>query len=351
MAGALQGFSAWLNGISLHLLIVAVFVAALLTPVLTLIHELGHAAVALTRTEGLVTVRVGRSPAAWQMRFGRLRLQLSPRPARNEPAGLATVHARLGFVGRIVFLVAGPIADAAAAGAILALAIYARSTMFQIVGVLLLAAALLSFVPSEHRGFRSDGRRLLDELCGRNPRQPPRSALEVSLEETHARWVVLFSHMKQVPDWKRLARLLAAAPIALGYAPDDRSPGHEALCKVAYGGWSWREAERRHPERLRQPVLDALHEATRSGAVEPLLTTRAATALAASDIDLSSACPGSSEAERQAFLAAAFERLPKRLVDNTPIGHRTFAWRYGLALHDIQRRQGPSRASGDETLS
>lgn len=351
MAAALQAFGDWMDGTSLPLVIAAFLVAALLTPVLTLIHELGHAAVALTRTEGLVTVRLGRSPASWQMRFGRLRFQLSLRPAHNEPAGLATVHARLSSAGRIVFLMAGPIADAAAAGAILALAIYARSTMFEIVGVLLLAAALLSFVPSEHRGFRSDGRRLLDELCGRNACQPPRPALEASLEETHTRWVVLFSHMKQVPDWKRLARLLAAAPTALGYAPDDRSPAHEALCKVAYGGWSWREAERGHPARLRQPVLDALHEATKSGAVEPLLTTRAASALAASDIDLSPACPGSSEGERQAFLAAAFERLPKRLVDNTPNGHRTFAWRYGLALHDIERLQGPSRASGDQTLS
>ncbi len=298
-----------------------------------------------------MTVRVGRSPAAWQMRFGRLRFQLSLRPARNEPAGLATVHAKLSFAGRIAFLMAGPIADAAAAAAILALAIYARSTMFQIVGVLLLAAALISFVPSEHRGFRSDGRRLLDELRGRSAPQPPRSALESSLEETHARWVVLFSHMKQVPDWKRLARQLAAAPTALGYAPDDRGPAHQALCKVAYGGWSWRESERGHPERLRQPVLDALHEATKSGAIEPLLTARAASALAASDIDLSPACPGSSEAERQAFLAAAFERLPKRLVDNTSIGHRTFAWRYGLALHDVECLRVPSRASGDRTLS
>lgn len=340
-----------MNGISPHLLIEAVLVAVLLAPLLALIHELGHAAVALSRTEGLVTVRVGRSPAAWQMRVGRLRFQLSLRPARNEPAGLATAHARLNFAGRLAFLMAGPTADAAAAAAILALATYARSTMFQVVGVLLLVAALLNFVPSEHRGFPSDGRRLLDALRRRNAPQPPRSTLEDSLEETHTRWVVLFSHMKQVPDWKQLARLLAAAPAALGYAPDDRGLAHEALCKVAYGGWSWREAERGHPERLRQPVLDALHEATKSGAVEPLLTARAASALAASDTDLSPACPGSSEAERQAFLSAAFERLPKRLVDNTPIRHRTFAWRYGLALHDIERLRGASRAAGDRTLS
>jgi hypothetical protein len=340
-----------MNGISPDLLIPAFFVAALLTPVLTLIHELGHAAVALTRTEGLVTVRVGRSPAAWQMRFGRLHFQLSLRPARNEPAGLATVHARLSSAGRIAFLVAGPIADAAAAAAILALAIYARSTTFQIVGLLLLVAALLNFVPSERRGFRSDGRRLLDELRGRNAPQRPRSALESSLEETHTRWVAFFSHMKQVPDWKRLARLLTVAPTALGYAPNDRGAAHQALCKVAYGGWSWRESERGNPERLRQPVLDALHEATKSGAVEPLLTARAASTLAASNIDLSPACPGSSEAERQAFLSAAFERLPKRLVDHTSNDQRMFAWRYGIALHDIERLRGPSRASGDRTLS
>jgi hypothetical protein len=326
-----------MNGISPHLLMVAVVVAFLLAPLLVLIHELGHAAVALTRTEGLVTVRVGRSPAAWQMRFGRLRLHLNPWPGRNEPAGVATVHARFGFAGRIAFFIAGPIAGIAAASATLALAIHARSGIFQIVGVLWLIWTLSDIVPSGRNAFRNDGRRLLDELRSRDESRPPISALEASLAETRARWIVLFTDMRQIPDWQRLARLLVAAPTALGFAPEDRGHAHQALCKVAYAGWCWREAERGQPERLRQPVLDAIHAATKTGAVEPLLTARAANAVAASNTDLSLACPGDSEAERQAFLCSAFEHLPKTLADSSPIGHRAFAWRYGLALHDVER--------------
>jgi hypothetical protein len=250
---------------------------------------------------------------------------------------MATVHARFGFGGRIAFLIAGPGAEAAAAAAILALAIHTRSSTFQIVGVLWLIVALSNLVPSERNGFRSDGRRLLDELRSRGARRPPISTLEGSLAETRARWIVLFTDMKQIPDWQRLARLLLGAPIALGFPAEDRSDTHQALCKVAYAGWCWRAAERGHPERLRQPVLDAIHAATKTGAVEPLLTARAANAVAASDTDLSLACPGDSEVEQQAFLRTAFERLPKTLADSTPIGHRTFAWRYGLALHDVER--------------
>jgi hypothetical protein len=326
-----------MNGSDPRRVTVALVVAALLEPLLTLIHELAHATVALTQTEGLVTVRVGRSPAAWRMRLGRLQLALHPRPGRNEPAGLATVYAKLGFGVRIAFFLAGPLAHSAAATAILVLAIHAQSTTFQIVGVLLLVMALRNLVPRERNGHPSDGRRLLDELRNRGAPQPPTSVLEASLAETRTRWWVLFTHIKQIPDWQRLGSLLAAAPTALGYAPEDRSDSHAALCKVAYAGWCWREAERGQPERLRQPVLDAIHAATRTGALEPLLTARAANALAASSTDLSLGCPGDSDAERQAFLSAAFERLPKHLADSTPIGFRTFAWRYGLALHDVER--------------
>jgi hypothetical protein len=255
---------------------------------------------------------------------------------------LATVYARLGFRGRIAYLVAGPAAEAGAATLVLLLAIHTHSSTFQLVGVLLLGDALINLVPRERHGFRSDGGRLLDALSGSGAPRRPTSTLEDCLAETRSRWFVLFSDIRQIRDWERLARLLAAAPTALGYAQKDRKDIAQALWKVAFAGWCWREAERGQPERLRQPVLDAIHQATKTGALEPLLTARAANALAASNTDLSLGCPGDSEAERQAFLSAAFEYLPKPLADSTPIGFRSFAWRYGLALHDVDRLRRPN---------
>ena len=71
---------------------------------------------------------------------------------------------------------------------------------------------------------------------------------------------------------------------------------------------------------------------------------------ATKNTDLSLGCPGNSDAERQAFLSAAFERLPKPLADSVPIGFRTFAWRYGLALHDVERlrRSSPGDRSHEQ---
>jgi hypothetical protein len=218
--------------------------------------------------------------------------------------------------------------------------------MFQIVGVFLLGDALINLVPHERHGFRSDGGRLLDAFNGRNAPQAPASPLQDCLAETRSRWLVLYSDIRQLPDWERLARLLTAAPTALGYTTGGGGDMEQTLWKVAFAGWCWREAERGQPERLRQSILDAIHAATKTGALEPLLTARAANALAASDTDLSLGCPGDSNADRQAFLSAAFECLPTSLAP-APIAQRRFAWRYGLALHDVERARrplhGPSR--------
>ena len=56
-------------------------------PLLVLVHELGHAAVGLAATDGLVSVRVGRTPGWFRGRVGRLAFELSPLPVRDAPHG------------------------------------------------------------------------------------------------------------------------------------------------------------------------------------------------------------------------------------------------------------------------
>lgn len=340
----LQGFNDWMNGGGTLILIAGCVTAALLAPALVLVHELGHATVGLVRTEGLVKVRVGRSPARWRLRLGRLDLELNPVPARNAPAGLAMMYARFGVGTKVALALAGPLAQAGAAGLVLLFGLHEHSTLLATVGVLWLIEAALNLVPRERNGLRSDGAYLLDALRG--ARAAPRVALNgsttapfmQSLADTYSRWLVLFSDPNSAVKTARRARLLGGAPVALGYGPDDQSTIPLGLWRLAFAGWCWREVEHGEPERLREVALDAVHTATRSGAFEPNLTALAARSLATSAAELGLASPGANDAERKAFLAAAFRQVPTALRPAViPEQQQRFAFRYGVALHDVER--------------
>lgn len=66
-------------------LVAIVLVVTVLLPILTLVHELGHAAVALRVSEGPVEVHVGRAPAQLRFRVGRLLVSFSALPPRGVP--------------------------------------------------------------------------------------------------------------------------------------------------------------------------------------------------------------------------------------------------------------------------
>src|SRR5438552_11847175 len=84
-------------------------------PFFTLMHEFAHAAVALTATDGLVVIRVGKSPAWIRGRTGRLAFELSPLPERKNAPGTAMTYARMSAPAQIAYSVAGSAAHAFAA--------------------------------------------------------------------------------------------------------------------------------------------------------------------------------------------------------------------------------------------
>jgi hypothetical protein len=85
-------------------------------------------------------------------------------------------------------------------------------------------------------------------------------------------------------------------------------------------------------------VLDAVHSATTAGAVEPNLTGLATRALATGTTDLGLASPGADDNERTRFLDTAFLRLPAAVrLPSIPEAQQRFAFRYGVALRDIER--------------
>jgi hypothetical protein len=105
--------------------VAVVLVVAVLLPILTLLHELGHAVVALRVSEGPVHVQVGRPPAQLRFRIGRLQVSFSPLPARGMPfAGLCLFQRTSRSVVReLVLLLAGPAMSALAAVALAAAAV------------------------------------------------------------------------------------------------------------------------------------------------------------------------------------------------------------------------------------
>jgi hypothetical protein len=93
------------------------FIAAefLVMPLVTLVHEMGHAAVALRVSSGIVVVVVGKPSTAFQVLFERLkviwspvpeRLTLSPRPAGACRYDQADVKPR----DQMLVTLAGPLA-------------------------------------------------------------------------------------------------------------------------------------------------------------------------------------------------------------------------------------------------
>ena len=342
MDRGLQSFTDWMNGGGVGSLVVTLALVASSVPLIVLIHELGHAVVGLIRTEGLVNVRVGRTPPRWRTRLGRLELELNPVLARNSPAGLAKVYAESGVGTQVALILAGPLAEAAAGAVILVVGVHLRLGLAAIVGGFWILNALLNLVPRTRHGRSSDGACLVAALRkARTAPREPAGSLERTLADTFSRWVVQFTTAKGSVQTPRRMGLLGGAPVALGHAPDDRGTLAVSLWRLAYAGWCWREVEHGDFARIREAALDAVHAATTAGAVEPNLTGLATRTLATGTTDLALASPGVDDDERRRFLDTALLRIPTAVrLPSIPEEHQRFAFRYGIALHDVERVRG-----------
>ncbi|KZN24264.1 hypothetical protein A4G99_07505 [Haladaptatus sp. R4] len=98
--------------------IIAVYL--FLVPLVMLVHELGHAIVALLLTDGTVTVTVGGE--RYRRQFGRFSLRFSPHGWREWWYGFCRYETPPRRpLGRVLFSLAGPLATAVSLAVILAL--------------------------------------------------------------------------------------------------------------------------------------------------------------------------------------------------------------------------------------
>ena len=294
-----------------------------------LTHELGHAAIGLTRTDGLVRVRVGRSPGVWRGRLRRLSLELHPLPARNEPDGVATTHAHFGQASAVLYALAGPCAGCLAALALLLLGIRSHFEPFTIVAGFIFFAELSNLLPSDKHGVRSDGavlRELLHTSCPPRPAHP--------LADVSARFLVLVTDARGTLAGGTGGVLLKVLN-ALDRDPNDRnSPEAVGLVRMAFSGWCWREAERGDTAPIRDSVLDARHRAVLMGLSQADVAGWAAAELARKT-DLAAASP-SPDALEYGFRRARWSRF----TDGVPEQHAEFAFRFGVAMHDVRTIAG-----------
>lgn len=296
MDGVLRSFQAFMDGGGNTRLLGWCLTLLVSAPLLTLVHELGHASIGLARMRGLVRVHVGREPGIVRGRLGRLILTFDPRPGSTRE-GFAQIVSHLSRGEQVAFVLAGPAAEALVAAALIG----SERPRLQVVGAFGAVAALYNLVPHVRRGHASDGEVLRRTL--RLQQWRTRTAADDMRARANAFYADLERHMTEARR-----RVLA------------HGVTRPELLRAAYAGWCWGEAS--SGEWAREAALDALHAATQSGAVEPELTVRAALALSRSPQP-----PG-----RHVELGFAGVRL----ADFNEAAQRT-VFLFGIAVNDIER--------------
>jgi hypothetical protein len=302
-------------------------VLAVATPFLILVHELGHAIVPLLRAPGPVSISVGKRPGWLRGRLGRLRFEVSPLPTpRHELPGFALARGLVEPRTEIGFALAGPAANIAVGVLLLMLAKWSGgglASVLAIAAAVSLIIAVVNLVPHRHGKHRSDGLKALDAY--RRLRARPEDPED--LEQTWKRCRDLLLEPGDRLQTEARARALHAATAMEGIERDPVMTTAERIWRAAWAGWCWREVDMA----LGDPDLAARLALDRalSRGQDPTATT----VIAASQLAQSSWNPGGGD---------RVERVTRRILsmlkgDGSDHAQLRLAFRYGLALHDIER--------------
>ena len=157
--------------------------SALVSPVLVVVHELGHALAALWRTDGRVFVRLGAKRRRWRVQSGRFAMEAGPSELALAGGFCAYNAAGISPVSSAIISIAGPVASLAGAaltavlwqatGGVLRDVLATATLGGCFVGII--NALPLTFTSSRSRPgpvIRLDGRAALDALRLNDARVP-----------------------------------------------------------------------------------------------------------------------------------------------------------------------------------
>jgi hypothetical protein len=239
--------------------------------------------------------------------------------------GEAEVYAWIGRTTGVMLALAGPVAGGAAAALLLALGARLQFLPLQVIGWVALVLDLANLIPFRFRGHRSDGSYLLEALRRETARAPYDDAIEAIAD----RWLVLVTNPR--PTFDRCSPgILTNVLVVLNRARNDRSPESRALIRLALAGWCWRRAERGDAAPIRDHVLDVRHSAALRSRTREETLVAAASELAHREADLASASPTGGSLGR-GFESALTVKTP----DSLPEDQQLFAFRFGVAMHDV----------------
>ena len=292
-----------------------------------LAHELGHAAVGLARTEGLVVVRAGSRSPKWRPRFGRLQLELGPVPIFRSD-GEAEVYARVGRPTGVMLALAGPVGGGIAAALLYFLGWRFQFLPLQIIAWFALVFDLANLLPFRFREQRSDGAYLLEALRG--PTAPARKD-DDEIDAIVSRWLVLVTDFRGAFG-ERDRDLCGRLNNKMRRAKLDFDDETLAIHRMTFAGWCWRKAEQGDTTPIRQSALDVRHRAIRErpGLNRANLIAVAAGELVRERIDFAAGSPTPDSLERglrRARANPAYDELPEREARD--------AFCFGVAMHDV----------------
>lgn len=316
VAGGLRAFDTWMNGGGPLYISLAAIVYLAVSPVFVFVHEMGHAAVALIRTNGRVRVQVGRSPGMWRFRVGRLDIGLNPYiPPNGGAAGFAQPFGRFDPYSRVAFALAGSAASGIFSALLVYVALRAHIVLLVWVGAIGVYHSVHALVPRKSAGSRSDGIALLEAV--RRVRRGPTS--DELLLDMKRRWLALVKDVDGTLGRER-GQVLNAVPHLVEHP--GTGPDAVAVWRVAFAGWCWRAVEEEAWTGMRDPALQAVRDAMLTGAVEPNVTIIAARSLAARES------------------SAGFDHVVDARTADVDEAKQRWAFQFGVAFYDVERARG-----------
>lgn len=302
---------------------------AVLGFLVVVVHELGHAVVALACTESLVEVRVGRAPGMVRGRIGRLAYSFDlRRHDHTEDEAITAVLADVSRAELIAYALGGPAANAVVAVFLAPLAWSLSGVPRYAVCSAIVLSVFVTIANLVSRSPDSDGRIAIAAIRGEIPTVEGERLLTGGMGNALGRWMALYTNRRDPKFSRQRAYLFGIAPLELGVDPRTSFDDASHCWNTARAGWCWREV-RPAPAHV---LANLPKRACKSRSLEGLRGLDLAAA-AAAEVARASLRTYTDPDVETAFAATTELRAAVPMSDDDS----RFAFQFGVALHDVER--------------